>query len=220
MLPVLPDWEQTSWEFWAYLSYSLAQVMEMHRNKSSTSTSGTFQGCDLKSGCRSEGWPLSTDPIGLQMSQYQPWQHSEFSGLSLLQTQFPGCLFFSIQNDKSWRHFSLGASEMGSLVFSPSVCEGKRAQVICCCATAKHPPAWQGFLASASALCRCLFEFVRVCLGCCALMSTNYLGYNSASELVCFVPVMILQKLLFWMSRQRWCGAETLLQVEKQGGFR
>lgn len=29
MLPLLPDWEQTSWEFWTYPSYSLAQVMEM-----------------------------------------------------------------------------------------------------------------------------------------------------------------------------------------------
>lgn len=96
MLSVSPDWEQKCWEFWAYPSFSLAQVMEIQYcgNKSSTSTSGTFQGCDLKSGCRSEAWPLSTDLIGLQMSQYQPWQHSEFGGLSLLQTQFPGCLFF------------------------------------------------------------------------------------------------------------------------------
>lgn len=84
---------------------------------------------------------LCTDLSRLQKSACQSWQHWEFCSLSLLQSQFPGCLFSSvtIQNDKSLEHFSPGASEMDSLVFCPCSCEGKWVQVICVCVTAKHP---------------------------------------------------------------------------------
>lgn len=137
-----------------------------------------------------------TDLSGLQKSTCQSWQHCEFCSRSLLQSQFPGCLFspVTIQNDKSLELFSPGAPQMGSLVFCPCFCEGKQAQVICVCVTAKHPH-FNHF--NKALWCLCLLRaplFTWVCHSVFRVLSwLPDLGYNSASKLVCFVPMMILQ---------------------------
>lgn len=142
----------------------------VHHHNSSAPTSGTYQGWDLRS--QTDLRPLTSWPP--QTSRPHPRLLSQSSGLSLLQTQFPACLFFTIRNVKLGKHFSPGASEMGSLVFCPSSCEGRPAQVICACENTPSLTGLFGHLRRSVPLC--LFDFVRVGFGCRALMSTGYLS--------------------------------------------
>lgn len=120
----------------------------------------------------------------------------------------PVCfLGVSIQNDKLGEHFSPRASEMGSLVFSPCSCRGKCMLVIWVRVRRQNTLVLtRVFGVRVCSVSLCLFEFVKVCAGCCAPVSTDWLTPLPPSEYDSDSPDLSLWiSLLFpWCYKFAW----------------
>lgn len=126
--------------------------------------------------CRLKSAAERVAAVNTAMLSIQSWQYYELCGFSPLQTQFPTCLFsrVSIQNDKLGEHFSPRASEMSSLVFAQCSCRGKCMLVIWVRVRRQNTLVLtRVFGVRVCSVSLCLFEFVKLCAGCCAPVSTD-----------------------------------------------